>query len=177
MSWRHLHDMVENTIPAVEIEIPEITQIGFVVEDLRDGMDRFGSILGIGPWDVYHFEPPRLSKTTYQGEEHDYTMALALTDLAGTMLELIEPKEGESIYTEHLEEHGEGLHHVACFAFEDTEGVIEQFEEAGMGVLQSGNFAGVPYWYFDTQEQLNGVVFETATNLESIPEPDETYPK
>lgn len=86
-------------------------------------------------------------------------------------------QRGESIYTKHLEEHGEGLHHVACFAFEDTESVVKQFEEAGMGILQSGNFAGVPYWYFDTREQLNGVIFETATNLESIPEPDETYPE
>lgn len=169
--------MVGDTIPNVGIEIPEITQVGFVVEDLEDGMERFSSILGIGPWDVYRFEPPRLSETTYRGEEHDYSMTLALTDLAGTMLELIEPKEGTSIYTEHLEEHGEGLHHVACFAFENTEEVVEQFEEAEMGVLQSGNFADVPYWYFDTREQLNGVIFETATNLESMPEPDETYPE
>lgn len=169
--------MVNDAIPDVGVEIPEITQIGFVVEDLEDGMGRFSSILGIGPWDVYRFEPPRHSETTYRGEEHDYTMTLALTDLAGTMLELIEPGEGESIYTEHLEEHGEGLHHVACFAFEDTERAIEQFEEAGMGVLQSGNFAGVPYWYIDTREQLNGVIFETATNLDSIPEPDKTYPE
>lgn len=167
--------MVSDTIPNVGIEIPEITQVGFVVEDLEDGMERFSSILGIGPWDVYRFEPPRLSETTYRGEEHDYSMTLALTDLAGTMLELIAPKEGTNIYTEHLEEHGEGLHHVACFAFENTEEVVEQFEEAGMGVLQSGNFAGTPYWYFDTREQLNGVIFETATNLESMPEPDETY--
>jgi hypothetical protein len=50
--------MSSSTIPNVGVEIPEITQIGFVVEDLEDGMDRFGSLLGIGPWDVYRFEPP-----------------------------------------------------------------------------------------------------------------------
>ena len=100
--------MVNDTIPNIGIEIPEITQVAFVVED---GMERFGSILGISPWD-YWFEPPRLSETTYRGEEHEYSMTLALADLAGAMLELIEPTEGESIYTDHLEEHGEGLHHV-----------------------------------------------------------------
>ena len=168
--------MTETDIPNLEIEIPEITQIGFVVEDIEDGMDRFGSILGIGPWEIYRFEPPTLSETTYRGEKHDYSMTLALTELAGTMIELIEPGDGQSLYTEHLEEHGEGLHHVACFAFEDTEQVIERFEEAGMGVLQSGNFGGTRYWYFDTQDQLNGVIFETAANLEALPEPDSTYP-
>ena len=168
--------MPSESIPTLGVEIPEITQIGFVVEDLEDGMDRFGSILGIGPWEIYRFEPPRLSETTYRGEEREYSMTLALADLAGTMIELIEPDEGESLYTEHLDEHGEGLHHVACFAFEDAESVIDRFEEAGMGVLQSGNFSGTRYWYFDTQEQLNGVIFETAANLEALPEPDSTYP-
>lgn len=69
--------MVNDTIPNLGIEIPEITQVAFVVEDIVDGMERFGSILGIGPWDVYQFEPPRLSETTYRGEEHDYSMTLA----------------------------------------------------------------------------------------------------
>ncbi|MFC7204501.1 VOC family protein [Haloferax namakaokahaiae] len=158
------------------IEIPEISQIAFVVEDIDDGMDRFGALLGLGPWDVFEFAPPTLHDTTYRGEEHDYSMTLALTYAGDTMIELIEPQEGESIYTEHLDEHGEGLHHVACFAFEDTEGVVAAFEENGMPVLQSGIYGEVPYWYFDTADQLNGVIFETATNLEAIPEPDRQYP-
>src|SRR5699024_8851094 len=137
--------MVNNTIPEMDVEIPEISQVGFVVEDLEDGMGRFGSILGIGPWEIYHFKPPKLSETTYRGESHDYAMTLALADLAGMMVELIEPIEGKSIYTEHLEEHGEGLHHVACFAFEDTQKTVQQFEDAGMEVLQSGTFVDTPY--------------------------------
>lgn len=169
--------MVNDGIPNTDIEIPEITQVGFVVEDIEDGMKRFGSILGVDPWEIYQFEPPRLSETTYRGEDHDYAMTLTLADLAGTMVELIEPTDGKSIYTEHLEEHGEGLHHVACFAFDDPEKTVQQFEDAGMEVLQSGTFVDTPYWYLDTQEQLNGVIFETATNLESMPEPDETYPR
>ncbi|WP_101295674.1 VOC family protein [Halegenticoccus soli] len=162
-------------IPALDVEIPEISQIAFVVEEIEDGMDRFGSVLGVDTWQLYRFEPPTLTDTTYRGEPHDYSMVLALTEVGGTMLELIEPLEGESIYTEHLEEHGEGLHHVACFAFDDPEAVIEEFEDAGMPVLQSGVYADVPYWYFDTQEQLNGVIFETADNVDAIPEPDDTY--
>jgi hypothetical protein len=164
------------SIPELDVEIPEITQIAFVVEDIEDGMDRFGGVLGVGPWDVYRFEPPTLTDTTLHGEAHDYSMVLALTTVGGTMLELIEPLEGTSIYTEHLEEHGEGLHHVACFAFDDTEAVVETFEAAGMPVMQSGVYGETPYWYFDTQEQLNGVIFETATNLEAMPDPDRTYP-
>lgn len=163
-------------IPELDVDVPEISQIGIVVEDLEDGMDRFGALLGLGPWDRYRFEPPTLTDATYRGESHDYTMELALTMLGDLMIELIEPLEGESIYTEHLDEHGEGIHHVACFAFDDTEAVVEAFEDAGMPVIQSGVYGEVPYWYFDTADQLNGVIFETATNLETMQEPDATYP-
>ena len=163
-------------VPDLDVEIPEVTQVAFVVEDIEDGMERFGGILGLGPWDVFRFEPPTLTDTTFRGESHDYSMILALAYAGETMIELIEPLEGPSLYTEHLDEHGEGLHHVACFAFEDTEAVVEKFEDAGMPVVQSGVYGEVPYWYFDTADELNGVVFETATNLESMPEPDETHP-
>ena len=174
--------MVETDIPRLDIEIPEITQIAFVVEDLNDGMDRFGALLGVEPWEIYRFEPPCLTDRTYRGEPHEYSMALALTDVAGTMVELIEPLEGESIYTEHLDEHGEGLHHVACFAFDDLDAVIDEFESAGMGVVQSGTFGpegtdgGVEFFYFDTAAELNGVIFETARYLDELPDPDRTHP-
>ncbi len=163
-------------VPELDVEIPEVSQVAFVVEEIEDGMDRFGALLGIGPWQLYRFEPPTLSETTYRGEPHDYSMILSLADAGGTMIELIEPLSGPSIYTEHLEEHGEGLHHVACFAFDDPHRVVELFEDAGMGVLQSGVYGETPYWYFDTAKQLNGVIFETAANVGALPEPDDTYP-
>jgi len=165
-----------STIPDVGVELPEVTQLGIVVADIEDGMDRFGALLGVGPWDIYRFEPPALTDTTLRGEPHDYSMILALAYAGETMIELIEPLEGESLYTEHLDEHGEGLHHVACFAFDDPETVVQQFEDAGMDVLQSGVYGETPYWYFDTREQLNGIIFETAANIDALPEPDDTYP-
>jgi hypothetical protein len=168
---------MDPTVPDLDVEIPEISQIGFVVRDIEDGMDRFGGMLGLGPWEIYRFEPPTLTDTTYRGEPHDYSMVLALAFAGDTMIELIAPMEGPSIYTEHLDEHGEGLHHVACFAFDDADAVVAEFEEAGMPVLQSGVYDETPYWYFDTEERLNGVIFETATNLEAMPDPDRTYPE
>lgn len=164
-------------IPAVDIDIPTVDQVAFVVEDLDDGMERFGSILGVSPWQVYRFEPPRLTDTTFRGRQREFSMALALADVGGTMFELIEPLTGESLYTEHLEDHGEGLHHIACFGFTDPDAVVEAFEDAGMPVIQSGNFAGTEFWYFDTAEELNGVIFETAGNVDSLPQPDRMFPE
>ena len=169
--------MVGENVPQLDEEIPELSQVAFVVEDLEDVMDRFEALLGIGPWDVYRFEPPALTDRTFRGESHEYSMRLALAQLGETMVELIEPLEGPNIYTDHLEEHGEGLHHVACFAFDDPHAVVEAFEDAGMPVLQSGNYDGVEFWYLDTADELNGAIFETAANVDALPEPDSTYPE
>lgn len=163
-------------VPDIGVDVPEVSQVAFVVEDIEDGMDRFGALLGVGPWQLYRFEPPALHDTTFRGEDHDYSMILALAMVGDTMIELIEPLEGPSLYTEHLEEHGEGLHHVACFTFEDPPAVVEAFEENGMPVVQSGVFEETPYWYFETRDELNGVIFETADNVDALPDPDRTYP-
>lgn len=151
-------------IPNLDIELPEVDQVALVVENLKDGMDRYGSILGLGPWDIHRFEPPALSETTYRGQDVEYGMLLALADTGSTMIELIQPTQGPNIYRDHLDAHGEGLHHVAYFDWsaDRTYEVIDAFEKAGMGVLQSGNFKGTDFWYFDTADQLNGLIFETA---------------
>jgi hypothetical protein len=78
-------------------------------------------------------------------------------------IEFIEPQEGENIYSDFLEEHGEGLHHI-LFEAEDPATVI-----AGIGasVLQSGGSSlrpGATWSYLDTQEMLK-VIVELRTKL------------
>lgn len=151
-------------IPDLDIDLPGVDQVAIVVEELKDGMDRYRAILGVEPWTVYRFEPPDLTDTTYRGEEVTYGMLLALGFAGDVMVELIEPTIEPNLYRDHLDAHGEGLHHIAYFGWDEAEtyDVIEQFESAGMPVIQSGNFVGTEYWYFDTTDALNGVIFETA---------------
>lgn len=166
-------------IPDIDVDVPSIDQVGMVVEDLKDGMKRYETILGVGPWNVYTYEPPDLHDTTYHGRDVEYAMRLAIGYAGDMMVELIEPLRGPTIYVDHLEDHGEGMHHLACFSFDDPHGVVETFESVGIGVLQRGTISGGTFWYFDTADELNGVIFETSDrNVRGapIPPPDETYP-
>lgn len=171
---------MDPAIPRLDVELPGIDQVAVVVEDLKDGMDRYRAILGIEPWTVYRFEPPELDETTYRGEDTEYGMVLALGDAGDTMIELIEPTMGPNLYADHLDEHGEGLHHVAYFGWgeEETYEVLEAFEAAGMPVVQSGNYLGTDFWYLDTTDELNGLLFETAVrrNVDDR-RPVATYPE
>lgn len=75
--------MTVESIPTVEESLPAVSHIAFVVDDLQEGMRRFNGLLGIGPWMVYRYEPPRLSNTTFRGEAQEYSMRLAFTDVKG----------------------------------------------------------------------------------------------
>lgn len=170
---------MEPAIPNLDVELPGVDQVAIVVEDLKDGMDRYRGILGIEPWTVHRFEPPNLTETTYRGEDVEYGMLLALGDAGDTTIELIEPTTGPNLYEDHLEAHGEGLHHVAYFGWSEAETyeVIEAFEAAGMPVVQSGNYLGTDFWYLDTAEELNGLCFETAVRRNTDDrEPAAVYP-
>lgn len=63
--------------------LPEISHIGFVVDDLEDAMDRFHDFFGIGPWLRYDYEPPRFTDRRYRGEPTAYSMRIALSDVGG----------------------------------------------------------------------------------------------
>ena len=43
-------------VPDVGIEIPEISQVAIVVEDLEDAMERYRLILGVEPWEVCYID-------------------------------------------------------------------------------------------------------------------------
>lgn len=147
-------------VESLGVDIPEVSQVGMVVEDLDEGMEQFEAVLGVGPWNDIRFEPPELTDTTYLGKETEFSFRIAIADAGEIDLELIEPLEGENVYTDHLEEHGEGLHHIACYTLDDPQETVDVFRDAGMPVIQSGVFKGSTFWYIDTREALHGVLFE-----------------
>jgi hypothetical protein len=159
---------------SLDVDLPELSQVGLVVTDLEASMEQYAGLLGVSPWSVFRFEPPELADTTYRGERTDQRWRLAIADTGTIEIELIEPIEGDNSYTAHLDEHGPGLHHVACFAFDDPAGVVDQFEAGGVELLQSGVYQGGGFWYLDTREEL-GTILEVVEPPEGGTEPDSTY--
>jgi len=161
-----------------KVLLGEISQIGIVVTNLRNSMERYWRIFGLGPWRIYTYEPPRLIETMVRGKPEPYSMKLAFAT-AGPMIELIEPLDGNSIYKEFLAERGEGLHHIASFAVDDVDKAIAQLEKQGIGVLQSGKYCdgdfNVFFAYMDTEKELD-VIVELVRLHGRRPSPEATYP-
>lgn len=160
-------------LPPQPIKLGDVIQVGLVVKDLRESMERYWQLLGIGPWNIYTYAPPMLREATVRGKRVDYSMRLAHTMAGPVQIELIQPLEGPSIYTEHLAQKGEGLHHIQS-RIENIEEVLAAFEKLTIGVLMSGKFGEGEFYYLDT-EPVIGVIYEIFRR-KSRPAPEAVYP-
>src|SRR5215467_4369676 len=117
-----------------------ISQVAIVVKDIDEALERYHRALGWGPWNVYEHKPPALHDTYLHGEATDFTMIGAETHVGPIVVELLQPIEGPSIYKEWLEEHGEGLHHVAVMLhdFDESAQLKQKFANLGASVVMGG---------------------------------------
>ena len=72
----------------------------------------------------------------------------------------MQPVSGYSIYDEHLDRHGEGLHHIKLF-YSDCNKAVANFARRGYPVIQSGRFDEDEHYYLDTETDY-GYVIELA---------------
>lgn len=154
-----------------------VVQVGLVVRDLERAMAAYSGIWGVGPWRVYAYGPGLLASQTFRGRPAEFSMALALAG-SDPQLELIQPLEGESVYTEWLERHGEGLHHVAV-EVDSLEQTTREMEDAGYAMIQSGLGFGPDgdggFAYYDTERDL-ALVLEAIEEAARIREPERVFP-
>ncbi len=55
-----------------------------------------------GPWRIYTYAPPYLTKSTLRGSERPFSMKLAVAQIGQVEWELVQPLEGSSSYEEFL---------------------------------------------------------------------------
>ena len=154
-----------------------IRQVCLVVRDLDRAMATWMA-LGIGPWQVHDLGPNWISDMVFRGNPQFTACRFALANSGELSFELIEPGDEPNVYTEHLEAHGEGLHHLGYFVA-DIQAAIAEMEALGYEVVQSGRALGVAgdgaYAYFDTVENL-GCMLEAIQPPRELPKPIRWFP-
>jgi hypothetical protein len=119
-----------------------IFQIAWVVNDIGAAEKQFTDRYGVRSWlripDVA-FGPTACS---YRGAPADYSIHVSLGYAGGQQLELIQPVSGVNLYTEFLDAHGPGLHHIAWIP-DDFDASIAGLRSENIEILQDGVFEGV----------------------------------
>lgn len=104
-------------------------QIAWVTADLAATERALSTLLGARRWvrmPAVHFGPETCQ---YRGKPADFVADISLSYAGDTQLELIAPVRGESVYTEFLERHGSGLHHI-CVEAADPEAFDARLRDA-----------------------------------------------
>jgi methylmalonyl-CoA/ethylmalonyl-CoA epimerase len=155
----------------------KILQIGFVVRDLEKSVRNYWEVSGIGPWSFYTMDQSNMLNTKVNGKDAKFSMRVALADLAGLQIELIQPIDGQNIYAEFLNEHGEGIHHIAC-AVDDFDKTIATLKNKGVNVIQEGiTTAGLGFAYLDMRNEMACIteIYKIPAGA-TYPPPEKAYP-
>lgn len=138
-----------------------LTQVGFIVKDIEKSKKKFAEFFGVetpGHFDGGKFE---ITGTTVDGEPAPYANCfMAFFDVGPNVaIELIQPNGVKSTWQDFLDQHGEGIHHIA-FNVKDTDDKIKACEQFGMKVLQRGKYGdgSGEYTYLDGTGDLKCIL-------------------
>lgn len=148
-------------VKSIQKVLGDFVQIGIVVKDLDRTIGVLSQVFGLGPFRSITYPPLGRDdiERWYHGMPGDFTIREAFAELGPIELELIQPLEGDSIWTDFLREHGEGIHHIR-FNVRDLDRALEGVRNHGISPSQSGSGLrpGTTWAYLDTQETMGFVV-------------------
>ncbi len=98
----------------------------------------------VGSFNVFEFDQKGI---VADGSEICTRIKLGLAEAGPVQIELIQPLQGENIYTEFLSRRGEGLHHLGYAV--DSLSIVETLVHAGARVIFHYDYGAVAFAYLD----------------------------
>ncbi len=156
--------------------LPRVDQVCMLVEDIEEGIAAYSDIFPATTWRGFLYSPETIPELGYRGAKGECAFWVALSD-CDPQIELIQSVSGPSIYTEWLDVHGFGFHHLGIFT-KDMATDVASLEARGLEVSQWGRGYGLDgdgaFTYFDSLETL-GVVLELIEIPKRRREPDREW--
>ena len=152
------------------LNLPQISQIGIVVNDMNKALSLYTGLLGIKPW--YRAKIVK-SEITFKGNKIDQELDIVVGYSGSVQFELIQVIKGnENIYSDLINKEGHGLHHIGFLVsnIEKQSGVIEQhgFQSLQHGSLTTKGKAITRFNYFDTFDECGYFIELIQTTLHGI---------
>jgi methylmalonyl-CoA/ethylmalonyl-CoA epimerase len=121
----------------------KVVQFAFTVRQLAPVLD-FWSRLGFTERSVTH---PALWDLRYHDQPGQFDAELGWQRHGRVVYEWIAPLKGPTVYSDHMEKHGEGFHHIA-FEVSDLDEEVARWNALGFPFIQGGAWGekGKPGW-------------------------------
>lgn len=142
--------MHDNRHPAFQ---GRLIQTAFITDDIQASMRELSRTLGVGPW--FLRERGVFPNQVYRGAPATTALAIALGYAGDMQFEVIQQlDDSPSVYREHVERRGYGLHHFGIAA-QDYPAAVAQHRRMGDALVYEAEVAnGARVGYFDTQGRL-----------------------
>lgn len=127
--------------------IKRIDHIGIAVQNLEDALKFFENALGMS---LDHVATEEGGKTQ-----------VAFLPLAGSEVEIVEPRDTDSGLAKFLAKRGEGIHHI-CFEVDDIEAALARLRDNGAQLIDETprvNASGMRYAFIHPKS-AHGVLIE-----------------
>ena len=132
-----------------------IDQVSYVVADMERALPHYEALYG--PFRVG--ETP-LTDCTIRGNSADCTLKVAVNNAGPIEVELIQVLSGETAHSEHLKQHGEGLHHVR-FRVQGIDAKLEELKAQGYECVFYKRFGPpVAFAYLKAPAGIGGSLIE-----------------
>lgn len=136
-----------------------ITQIALVVEDIDKVGEQYSKILDMESPKKIKEGPEEITKVEYKGKATKADATFMFIKTPTIEIELIQPGQEPSIWRDHLDQNGEGIHHIS-FEVDNLTETLSMLESRGYNVIQKGNFwnGNGCYAYLDTKDEFKVIV-------------------
>lgn len=151
-------------------KINGVVQIGILVRSADEAVRQYAKLLGVNDWNINFVDTGKGKGQNFRSGQTNVAVKakIAWATIAGIEFELIEPQDTTSIYAQHLETHGPGVHHV-MFGTDDYDDTLSSLDDSGVERILSGELQATRFQLFDTQDAL-GVISEFAEGDALIPD-------
>jgi catechol 2,3-dioxygenase-like lactoylglutathione lyase family enzyme len=144
-----------------QIDPDKPVQIAIVVRDLEAKIRVWSEFLGVEPSKVLTTGTLEETRTRYRGAATPARVRVAVFEVGHCEIELLQPIDAPSAWSDHLEKYGEGLHHLG-FLVADMDAGDASVVARGMPVVQDAeyenDFERGRYAYFESQSQLGALL-------------------
>ncbi len=148
---------------------PVVVQVALIVRDAEAMARRYAEIFGFTQSDFQTTLTHEHTDATYHGQPTDARASIAFFNIGQIQFEMIQPLDAPSVWKDQLDQHGEGIHHIAFFST-DTRATVESFAAHGYGVTQQGLYTGRGgmYTYLNTERDM-GITLELLESFNGNP--------
>ena len=158
-----------------------ITQVSLAVRDLDKTMERYYRAFGWAPWQVFDHVRPVHHNTQLRGQPVHYSLRGAEVYVGSLNFELLQPLEGPNLWSEFMDQRGEGIASIATMFLEreDGDAVKTAFKEAfDVDVIMKADIGDhIEYYYLGTEEKFGCLIESGSGHAIDFVKPAMVYPQ